>query len=127
VSVPRSVLAIVAGFASTVVLALGTDFAVRSSFPASFDSSGATQDPAFLLAGIAYTAVFGVVGSFVAARSAPSRPLLHALILGGIAFAISVAAQASRWATGPVWYHLAAVVFVLPSAWLGGWLRERQT
>ena len=70
--------------------------------------------------------IYGVFGSYVTARLAPSRPMLHALILGVIGAAASVAGAVMAWNRvaefGPHWYPLALIVLALPESWLGGQL-----
>jgi hypothetical protein len=48
------------------------------------------------------------------------------MILGVLGLAFNVAGSAARWDTAPAWYHAVARVLVLPYAWLGGRLRERE-
>jgi hypothetical protein len=79
----------------------------------------------FLLA-FAYRLVFDVGGCYLTARLAPARPMKHALVLGGLGVLLSLTGALAMWNAGPHWYPLALVVSSLPSAWLGGRLRERQ-
>jgi hypothetical protein len=86
-------------------------------------------DGALLLATI-YRTVYGVLGSYLTARLAPSRPMPHAMVGGAIGLAVSILGAAVTWnkgpAFGPHWYPLALVVLALPTAWVGGKLRVRQ-
>jgi hypothetical protein len=50
----------------------------------------------------------------------------HALILGALGLAFNVAGTIQMWDTAPAWYHAVALALVMPTAWLGGHLRERQ-
>jgi len=45
----------------------------------------------------AYRTIYGVLGAYVTARFAPSRPLKHALILGAMGFAVSVLGTVVTW------------------------------
>ncbi len=87
------------------------------------------SDQLFLLA-TAYRIVYGIVGSCIIARLAPDRPMLHALVGGGIGFAVSIVGAVATWnhepPLGPHWYSLALAVTALPCAWLGGKLRVMQ-
>jgi hypothetical protein len=86
-------------------------------------------DALFLLA-TAYRIVYGVAGGYLAARLAPDRPMQHALTLGVVGLAISIAGAVATWnagpAFGPKWYPLALIALALPCAWAGGRLREMQ-
>lgn len=84
--------------------------------------------PWMLVTATIYRTVLSVAGCFITAVVAPSRPMLHALILGIIGFALSsvgtiVAVQNDM---SPAWYPVALVAVSIPCAWLGGKLAERR-
>jgi hypothetical protein len=87
------------------------------------------SDALFVLA-TAYRIVYGIAGGYVAARLAPDRPMTHALVLGVVGLAVSIAGAVATWnagpAFGPHWYPLALVVTAVPGCWLGGKLFEAQ-
>ncbi len=125
----RSTGAVLAGFIAVVVLSLGTDqvLHVLQVYP---PWGQPMADGLFLLA-TAYRIVYGIAGGYIAARFAPDRPMRHALALGVVGLAVSIAGTAATWnagpAFGPKWYALAIVLMALPCAWLGGVLsRVRQ-
>jgi surface polysaccharide O-acyltransferase-like enzyme len=86
-------------------------------------------DSLFLLA-TAYRIVYSILGCYLAARLAPARPMLHALILGVIGLVLSTAGAIGTWNKGPEfgpkWYPLVLIALSIPLAWLGGkiWLRQ---
>jgi hypothetical protein len=82
--------------------------------------------PGNLLA-LAYRCVYAVLGSYIAARFAPHRPMRHALALGAIGLVLSLAGAIASIPLnlGPSWYPIALVVTALPCAWLGGALHRR--
>ena len=122
----RSVVAIVVGFVLIAVLSFGTDAAVRAAFPGSFGPNQATTDRGILLASILYVGLFAVVGCYVTARLAPRRPMAHALVLGLLGLLFSIGGTIAMWDSAPAWYHVVQLALVMPWAWLGGWLRERE-
>lgn len=79
----------------------------------------------FLLA-FSYRAVYDVAGCYLTARLAPSRPMWHALVLGGIGLALSLVGAVAMWGAGPAWYSLGLAASAVPSAWLGGRLAQRR-
>jgi hypothetical protein len=56
--------------------------------------------------------------------------MMHALILGAIGVAASLAGVVMAWNRvaefGPRWYPVALVVLAMPQSWLGGQLRVMQ-
>ena len=124
----RSVLAVTAGLLSNVVLSTATDFllvAVGVFPPLSEFGNPAAYTDAHLALALAYRTLFGVLGCYLTARLAPTRPLKHALTLGGIGFTIGVAGAIATWSTWTSWYSLAIIAVTLPSAWLGARIAQR--
>jgi drug/metabolite transporter (DMT)-like permease len=124
----KSIAAVFAGAVVAVVLSIGTDLLMHKA--GIFPTLAQVMSNSLLLLAAAYRAVYGVLGSYVAARLAPNRPMMHALVLGAIGLAVSVLGAAVTWNKeaefGPHWYPLALVVLAMPQAWLGGKLRELQ-
>jgi hypothetical protein len=121
----RSILAIIAGFFVTAAVAFAADDLVLRLVSGVRDSTGRITDARVLVLMLLYTALSAIGGSYVTARLAPSRPLLHSMILGAIALVLSIMATIMFWAAGPAWYHAIAVGLVLPCAWLGATLYSR--
>jgi len=121
----RSVLAVIAGLAANVALAMAADQIAYAAglFP---KPPAVTYETVPYVIATAYRAVFGVAGAWLTARLAPSHPMRHALILGGIGILLSTAGTVAAFNMdlGPVWYPLALVVVTLPCAWLGARLAQ---
>jgi hypothetical protein len=122
-----SARALLFGFLAVVVLSLGTDqvLHVLHVYP---PWGQAMFDPGLNLLALGYRCVYAILGSWIAARLAPSAPMRHAMGLGWFGFVLSaagaiVAVKASN--LGPLWYPIALVVTTLPCAWLGGALFAR--
>jgi hypothetical protein len=124
----KSVGAVLAGVVVGVVLSIGTDSALRAA--GIFTPLGQPMSDALLLLATVYRTIYGVLGSYVTARLAPNRPMMHALILGAIGLAVSIAGVVMAWNRvaefGPRWYPLALVVLAMPQSWLGAKLRLMQ-
>jgi hypothetical protein len=118
----------IAGIVTAVALTLVTDLVLRAV--GFFPPAGQPPSDGSLMVATLYRIVFGVAGSYVSARLAPSRPMWHAMIPGILGFVVSIVGAAATWnggaALGRHWYPLALVVTALPCAWVGGWLRVRQ-
>lgn len=121
----RGTGAVLAGLVTIVVLSTAADAVLHATgvyppFPE------VMADGLFLLA-TAYRIVFGIAGCWLTARLAPRSPMKHALVLGGIGTALSVAGAAAMGEHGPAWYGLAIIAISLPCAWAGGRLHELRT
>jgi hypothetical protein len=127
----RSIAAVLAGMIAGVILTIGTDIVLHAIgvFPP-WGQSMAGFEGALVLATV-YRTVYGIVGGYIAARLAPDRPMLHALILGVLGLAVSIVGTMVTWnrgpAFGPHWYPLALIVLALPQAWVGGKLHDVQS
>ena len=122
----RSIGAILFGFVLIAALSFGGDAVMRSLVPDAFAAGFLDASVGLLLAVQAYVALFAIIGCYVTARLAPHRPMRHALILGFLGLLFNLVGTYLMWDTAPVWYHALALALVMPLAWIGGWLRERQ-
>jgi hypothetical protein len=52
--------------------------------------------------------------------------MAHALVLGLLGLVFNIAGTIAMWDAAPTWYHMTQIALVMPWAWLGGWLRERE-
>jgi len=120
----RSVLAVLAGVVFVVAASTGTDIALEQTVLPQMNSPNAP--PQLLALALAYRTLFGVVGGWIAARLAPSRPMTHALVLGAIGTLAALAGVIVAWSFGQHWYPIALVVLALPQSWLGGRLATRR-
>jgi hypothetical protein len=50
----------------------------------------------------------------------------HALVLGVLGLLFTIPGTVAMWNTMPAWYSVLGLALVMPFAWAGGWLRERQ-
>jgi hypothetical protein len=125
----RSVFAVFAGLIANVILSTATDLLLVAVgiFPplAEFGRPEFFSDSMLLLA-LVYRTLFGVLGCYLTARLASTRPMNHALALGGIGFAIGVIGAIATWSTWTSWYSLAIIAVPLPSAWLGARIAQRR-
>ena len=122
----RSIMAVVVGFLFIGLLAFGADAVLRSVMPGAFDAAGRVTSVPVLILTLAYVGIFAIAGCYLAARLAPSHPMRHALILGVMGLIFNIAGTIALWDTAPAWYHVTALALVMPYAWIGGRIRERQ-
>jgi hypothetical protein len=122
----RSILAIVVGFLVIGGLVGVTDLAMHSLFVGRYAPNGAVSDPALLMITEIYVFVYAAFGCWLCARIAGRRPMFHAIVLGVLGLIFNVAGSYMAWQLYPAWYHVVALVLVMPAAWLGGRIAERQ-
>ncbi|WP_224362463.1 hypothetical protein [Hyalangium versicolor] len=126
---PRQLLrrtgAVLAGLVAIFAVTTATDGVMHLSgvFP---PMDAPPMSNALFLFAFAYRFVYDVAGCYLTAKLAPSRPLWHAMVLGGIGLCLSIAGAVAMWGAGPAWYPLALATSALPCAWLGGRLAQRR-
>ena len=115
----------VVGFLLTIVLALGTDFALLTLFHREpindFD-----RESLLLILLLITTNASAAVGGYTAGLVAGRRPLAHALVLGVLGLLASFPLALAQWRNEPVWYHVAALALIVPVTAVGGWVCARQ-
>lgn len=121
----RSVMVVAVGFVFIAVLSFGTDALVRVALPDAFDETGRTDRLSVLLLSLGYVAVIAIVGCYLTARLAPSRPMLHAIVVGFLGLIFTAAGTILMWSMAPAWYNITSLALVMPYAWVGGRLAER--
>jgi hypothetical protein len=121
----RSTGAVLAGLIAIAAASTGTDALMRATgvFPY---SATAISDTLLLLA-LAYRTIFGIAGTYLTARLAPSRPAQHAYILGAIGTVLATLGAIAMWHVGGHWYAIANIVIALPTAFVGSQLALENT
>jgi hypothetical protein len=123
----KSFLAVLAGLVFTVLLSVGLDSVMEASgvFPKGDPTGMSTGD--WLIA-TGYRLVAAIGGGWVTARLAPSRPMTHAIVLGGIGTALALAGLIGSWMVapkmGPLWYPALLVITAMPCTWFGAKLNR---
>ena len=122
----RSVGAVLAGLLAIVVLDNLFDFIMHGT--GVYPPVGQPMTEGLFLLALTYRAADAIVGSYLAASLAPSRPIRHALALGGVGVVLSslgvLATLGGGPELGPLWYPLSLVAICLPCTWIGGKLAE---
>lgn len=127
-SLGRSIRAVVIGFIAVAVLSLGTDqlLHVLGVYP---PWGVPMYDPMLNLLALAYRCLYTVVGGYLTARFAPTRPMRHVWITAGIGtlFGTMGVVAGMTHDLGPIWYPILIVVTAVPCLWFGGSLFTRGT
>ena len=117
----KNFLAVIAGLAFVIITSTGLDaiFHRLGVYP---EDPTATSMGAWVLA-LSYRLVIGVIGGWITARLAESRPEFFAIVLGIIGTIVGLAGLAMVWMMrpnlGPLWYPILLVVTAIPCTWLG--------
>ncbi len=126
----RSVLAVFAGLVALTIVSLALEAATNPlllhAFPQALPNQAALSHnvPARLVSLVftmASVAVGGYVTAWIAARAATG----HAIVMGVIEVFMTVGAMLILRDAAPVWSWIAAMVLIVPAAWLGSQLRTR--
>jgi hypothetical protein len=124
----RSVGAVFAGLLANIALVGAIEAALRATgfYPPMFQPMA---DHQWALA-LTLRIVFAVVGGFLTARLAPSWPMRHVMVLGGIETVLSVLFVVVNWNKGPEfgphWFAISVSISCLPLAALGGMLAAKR-
>ncbi len=123
----KSIGAILAGLSFIVVSHTVTD-KIFEGFGVLPPPEEGLHDPAQVTLALAYRVALSIVGCYIAAFLAPSRPMLHALILGGIGFISTgvISVLIIPLGLSPAWYPIALTILALPCGWAGGKIRKNQ-
>lgn len=119
----RSVVAVLAGLATIVVLSTGVDTVLEVSgvFPSLVAQRSDGFDTLWMLAlALTYLCVFAAVGGYVTARLAPSAPMRHVLVLVAVGALLAVGGAAAAAGITPAWYTFAVILLTPVAAWIGG-------
>ena len=120
----KSIGAVVAGFVAVFALAVITDIVlVGAHVLPTMEHPELYNDGLYVLITF-YTGVYSVVGGYLTAWLAPSKPMTHALVLGLLGTLSSTLGAMAMWskAAGHTWYPIALIVIAIPTCWLGGTL-----
>jgi len=118
----RSVIAVVSGFVVVMVVVIaGTATAAALMIPGGMQAianHAASPTPTYLAANLVVSVMAAVLGGWVAARMAPSRPMTHVYALAGLMVMMSLPSllgYGDTVAMQPDWYR-----YLLPLVGVGG-------
>ena len=119
----RTAGALIAGFLAVAALSTAADAVLHALNY--YPNDGTVGSDAELAFALTYRTAFTVLGGFVTAWLAPSRPLRLATILGAIGTIFAILGAVAMWSVGHNWYPVGIVVLAIPSTAFGGWLFTR--
>jgi hypothetical protein len=115
----KSILSIIAGFLTVVILSIATDSILEAAgiFPSPDQGLFITW---MLLLAFGYRTLYNIIGGYVSASIAPANPLQHAFILGCLGTVGGIVGIFVGWDLSHHWYPIALAVEAIPTCWLGG-------
>ena len=126
----RSIVALLAGFSSTVLAFLGLGIAVErftNVLVVPWHSLQLDTPSSFLLVS-ARLFISVVVGAFVASWLSRERKVGHALVLGLLMLVLALLDGAPPESVQPLWFTVVQLVLLVPAAFCGGlgvlWVRR---
>jgi len=114
------VWAVFAGFAAVFILSVVTDVILESSgiFPPQNHPEAYVWW--MLLVALIYRTAYAVVGGYIVAKLAPSKPMKHVKILAVIGTVAATLGLLANLDKGNLWYPFLLALFSYPSVWYGG-------
>lgn len=119
----RTAGALIVGFLAVAVLSSAADAILHALDY--YPNDGSVGSDAQLALALFYRTCFTVLGGFLCAWLAPSRPLRLATILGAVGTIFAVLGVVAMWNLGHHWYAVTLALLAIPSTMLGGWLFTR--
>ncbi|HEY1772896.1 MAG TPA: hypothetical protein VGH91_06870 [Gammaproteobacteria bacterium] len=125
----RSIGAVAAGLLTIVLLCVLTDALLVAVHVLPSPELHRPYTLACLGVVIVYCTAYTLVGGYVTARLAPTRPVAHAVVLGMLGMALSTLGTLHQWQIGDGWNAITLVAEGIPLCWLGAliytqWLRS---
>ena len=118
----KKIWAIIAGLLIVAVLSVLTDAVMEKLgvFPGQAHPEAYTQWMWALALG--YRVIYTILGGYVTAKLAPTRPMAYAITLGIIGIVLASLGAVANWSksSNGEWYPIMLIITSLPSTWLGG-------
>ncbi len=123
----RSIGAIAVGYLAYILLSGIGGFALVMSFPEVVSQTPQNPGTGFLVAGLVLGILFAGVGGYITAVIAKTAEVRHALSLGGVIVLLGLVSIIAMSTPQPLWSQLLGLIFAVPSVYLGGRLRAKQS
>jgi hypothetical protein len=125
-NIGKSILAVIAGFLTVVVLSVVTDTIMEAIgvFPPP-NLQGLFVTWMLVLAFI-YRSIYTVLGGYVTAKLAPQNPMKHVKVLAVLGTIGGILGVIAGWELSEHWYPIAIAVTAFPLVWWGGKLRLKK-
>ncbi len=124
----KSIGAVIIGFAVVFILSSATDAVLEGI--GVFPPVNKPQEllPWMLVIALIYRSAYTILGGYIAAALAPSKPMKHVIILGLIGLAFGTLGTVANWKLATesgTWYPILLLLLSFPAIYIGGKLRLR--
>jgi len=116
----KSIGVILLAFISIALLSIVTDFLLESIGMLPDPKKGLFDTWAIILV-LVYRGIYTIFAGFIIAKLAPSKPILHAIILGAVGIIITILAtnDPSFADKAPLWFGYTMAAITIPCLWVG--------
>ena len=124
----KSLKAVLAGLIAIIILSNGTDTLLETTGvfpPVAVQRQQGFDTVWMVMLALVYRGLYMVVGGYIAAALAPSRPMRHAVALGIVGIVLGILGAVATWGMTSAWFSISLVILGLPCVWLGGKLKTR--
>ncbi len=116
----KSIGVVLLAFMVCALLSVLTDFLLESIGLLPPPAQG-LHDRGLILLVLFYRSVYAVLSGYLLARLSPSKPMVHAVVLGVAAVILTLLATTDPQLRekAPLWYTYTLAALTLPTLWLG--------
>ena len=123
-AIVRSVIAVVAGYATMAVVVIALSVIVTKVAPGWMGNEGA-PNATYVVTNLIYSLAAAMLGGYVAATIGSRAPLAHACALAAIVFALAIVSAVQVGDRQPRWYQVVLAIVGPLGTVLGGLIRAR--
>lgn len=120
----QAFLALFAGFAVLVLLAIAQTALLKRMVP-SWNNAEGRQQPSYVFVNLGSSLLAAAVGGYVTAAAAEANPLIHVLALAMVVLALAALSALQSRGKQPIWHQLALVAVSPLGVLAGGLVRLR--
>jgi hypothetical protein len=123
----KSILAVVAGFLTVVVLSSVTDVVMEKAGVFPPPTNPELYVTWMWVVALFYRTIYTILGGYITAYLAPQSVMKHVWTLAVLGQIGGLMGVYIGWDLGAKWYCIALAALAIPSVLFGAWLRTRKT
>jgi hypothetical protein len=120
----RSLAATVTGFILWSVLWLSYNITLKKLAILPSDLTKPVDNTKALLLLIIGSIILSLIAGYSTSVIARSASIVPISLLGLLLLAVGIFVEAQNWGLMPLWYHLTFLALLIPSCFIGAWLRS---